>query len=218
MEPPGPKRELKRPPSPKRLATEERLKRAVGEVLRKSGVQGLGINAVAAEAKVDKVLIYRYFGGLPELLAAYGERTEFWPDLPELLGDDVSALLTGSYGDIAENLLRRYFAALTKRPVTLKLLAWECVESTPLTEALEAVRERRSETLFSALGEMGLVLPAQIRTAAILFSAALQYLAIRRRDLPVFGGLSIQDDRGMERIFSDIKKLFDALGASLQAD
>jgi AcrR family transcriptional regulator len=51
-----------------RAATEERILTAVGEVLARDGFAAIGVNAIARQAGVDKVLIYRYFGGLPELL------------------------------------------------------------------------------------------------------------------------------------------------------
>ena len=66
-------------PKPPRLATQRernrdetsaRLLAAVGEVLARDGFAALGVNAVAKQAGVDKVLIYRYFGGLPELIQA----------------------------------------------------------------------------------------------------------------------------------------------------
>jgi hypothetical protein len=56
------------PRSRDRAATEERILAAVGQVLARDGFGAIGVNAIAREAGVDKVLIYRYFGGLPELL------------------------------------------------------------------------------------------------------------------------------------------------------
>lgn len=55
-----------------RAATEERILAAVGQVLARDGFAAGGVNAVAREAGVDKVLICRYFGGLPGLLRAWG--------------------------------------------------------------------------------------------------------------------------------------------------
>jgi AcrR family transcriptional regulator len=44
--------------------TSKRLISAVGSLLAKKGFKGIGVNAVAREAGVDKVLFFRYFGGL----------------------------------------------------------------------------------------------------------------------------------------------------------
>jgi hypothetical protein len=45
---------------------------------------------VAREAGVDKVLIYRYFGGVDELLGAFGQSGDFWPSVAQVIGDDPS--------------------------------------------------------------------------------------------------------------------------------
>jgi hypothetical protein len=67
-------------------ATEERILAAVGEVLARDGFGALGVNAIAREAGVDKVLIYRYFGGLPELLRLWGASGRFWPTVQRAAG------------------------------------------------------------------------------------------------------------------------------------
>ena len=50
-----------------RQATEMTLITAVNDIIEESGFEGLGINAVAAKAKVSKMLIYRYFNSLDGL-------------------------------------------------------------------------------------------------------------------------------------------------------
>ena len=57
--------------------SKEKLIQAVGRVIAQVGFQSLGVNQVAREAGVDKKLIYRYFGGLRGLVAAYGQTVDF---------------------------------------------------------------------------------------------------------------------------------------------
>ena len=51
--------------------TKQSLLDAVDSLVEESGYEALGINAVAAKAGVSKMLIYRYFGSLEGLIAAY---------------------------------------------------------------------------------------------------------------------------------------------------
>ena len=208
---PTSRRNSKHTPSRKRQGTEQRLIAAVGAVLEASGVKGIGVNRIAAEAGVDKALIYRYFGGLTGLLTAYGETAAFWPDLDELLGPSKGDLHTLGNGKLAARILSNYAEALRRRPVTRALLAWECVERTPLTAALEAVRERRSDELFAALETIGIPLAPHLKTAAVLFSAALQYLVIRADSLEIYGGLDIGDDAGWKAIKTHIECIFETM-------
>ena len=63
--------------------TKQKILQAVGKLLATGG--GLGVNVIAREAGVDKVLIYRYFGGLPELLRAFMTSGEFWPEFEDVM-------------------------------------------------------------------------------------------------------------------------------------
>ena len=66
-----------------RQATEMTLITAVNDIIEESGFEGLGINAVAAKAKVSKMLIYRYFNSLDGLIAAYIQQNDYWINFDE---------------------------------------------------------------------------------------------------------------------------------------
>lgn len=67
-----------------RQQTESRIQEAALRILRRDGFEGWGVNHIAREAGVDKVLLYRYFNGIEGLLARTIEAVAFWPD-PEAL-------------------------------------------------------------------------------------------------------------------------------------
>ena len=126
-----------------RQETEARLIEAVGQLLASQGTAGLGINAIAREAGVNKALIYRYFESLEGLLKAFGASQNFWPDLEEVLGVQPELLLQESPARILSQILRNHCEALLKRPLTIELLAQECVSRDALTAILEEIRESR---------------------------------------------------------------------------
>ena len=57
--------------------TKQCLLDAVDSLVEESGYEALGINAVAAKAGVSKMLIYRYFGSLEGLIAAYIQQYDY---------------------------------------------------------------------------------------------------------------------------------------------
>jgi len=59
-------------------ATKRKLLNAVGVIIRRDGFAGLGVNKVARMSRVSKILIYRYFGGFNQLIAAYIKEKDFW--------------------------------------------------------------------------------------------------------------------------------------------
>ena len=58
--------------------TEKRLLEAVSKIIEEEGFTQIGINRIAKKAQCDKVLIYRYFGGLDGLLAAWAKQYDFY--------------------------------------------------------------------------------------------------------------------------------------------
>jgi AcrR family transcriptional regulator len=198
----------------RRVRTEARLCECVGELLREGGPAAITVAAVAARADADKVLIYRYFEGLEGLMAAYAAGSDFWPTLDEILGPDRALLAAPDHAHVAAQVLSNYAAALRRRPVTLDLLAWECAHRNALTEAMETVRERRSTELFAALAEAGFPLGGALPAVSALFAAAINYLAMRGRQIEVFAGLPAQTDDDWQRIVSAIEAAFRAMMAS----
>lgn len=62
-----------------RLRTTERILEGARAALLERGWQGWGINAISARAGVQKVLIYRYFGGMEGLCAALAGEALVFP-------------------------------------------------------------------------------------------------------------------------------------------
>lgn len=129
-----------------RDATKARLIRAVEELIALDGFGVVGINAVARRAGADKVLIYRYFGGLAALLAAYAEEGDFWWRVDDLLAEPLPGRADeeGLPACLA-TVFARHAAFLRDHPVTLEVIAWEMSERNELTQGLESVRESRSQ-------------------------------------------------------------------------
>jgi AcrR family transcriptional regulator len=192
------------PRSRDRAATEERILAAVGEVLARDGFAGVGVNAIAREAGVDKVLIYRYFGGLPELLRIWGASGRFWPSVDELLGHDAQAVRALPMPQRYALFFDRFIDALRARPLTLEILAAEMVERNELTAILEAEREEwgaQAEALFG--GEEFQRLP-HLRGITLLLVVGVQYLLVRARKTRLFSGIDVGSDAGWRAIKASV--------------
>lgn len=181
----------------------------MGQVLAREGFGGIGVNAIAKQAGVDKVLIYRYFGGLPELLAFYGGSGQFWPGVDELL-DPETAAPPPPLVQRLDVLLERFIAALQRRPLTIEILAWETVERNELTAVLESVREDWGRELETRLRARHPDISGDIPALMIVFTAAIQYLLVRARTIRVYGGIDLHTQAGWTRLRA-------AMGEALRA-
>ena len=187
------------PPARNREATRRLLIVAVGDVLRDKGFTGLGVNAVARQAGVDKVLIYRYFGGLPGLIKAFGQKGDFWPSIEELAGGDIDSFrrlpLEAKLTALGCNFLR----GIRRRPLTQEIMAWEMVERNDLTEELEIIRETRmlrfAELFLPADGAR-----ADLMAIMAIFGAGISYLVCRSRKIRWYNGIDLDSENGWQRI------------------
>ena len=190
-----------------RAATEARLLAAVGAVLARDGFGAVGVNAVAREAGVDKVLIYRYFGGLAELLAAWGRSGQFWPRVDELLGADAKAFLALPLADRYTRFFEHFVDGLRARPLTLEILAAEIVERNELTAILETEREAWGEQASRLLGGKEFERRPELQGLTLLLVAGVQYLVVRSRSIRIFGGIDIRSDAGWRALKASVREL-----------
>lgn len=193
-------------PERNRELTTQRLLAAVGEVLAREGFAALGVNAVAREAGVDKVLIYRYFGGLPGLLAAWGRSGQFWPTVDELLAHE-PGLLALPAAERYARFFEHFIDALRERPLTLEVLAAEVQHRNELTAVLEAEREAWGEQAFRTLGGPEFAARPEMRGLTLLLVAGVQYLLLRSRRIRLFGGLDLHQDAAWDELKASLRAL-----------
>jgi len=182
-----------------REATRVRLIRAVGTLLARDGFKGVGVNAVAREAGVDKVLIYRYFGGLPELITAFGREGNFWPSIKELAGGDVEAYSRLPVTEQLSQLSRNFMNAIRKRPITQEILAWEMVERNELTAELETIRENTMMNFFDMFFPSTDAGP-DIAAMGAIIGGGVSYLVSRARQISIYNGVNLNTETGWLRL------------------
>lgn len=96
-----------------RALTERKLLDAVAYIVKNRGFAALGVNKIAKQAGVSKILIYRYFGSYDLLLKACVREKDFWSNhiskLPvmdytsESLQEQVRDLLIAQFSDFYEH-------------------------------------------------------------------------------------------------------------------
>ena len=186
-----------------RERTKARIIDAVAGLLTRSGFRAVGINAVAEEAGVDKVLIYRYFGGLEGLLSVVAAEPDLWPTVDEVLAEAGidEAGHTGTLADAVAPLLGAYMRLLGRRPAALEAIAWGVAEQNPLSDALA---RRRSQWGGEVAGRVfrGRKAPAErdIQAVIAVLLAAVDHLMAVARLGEAFNGVELDTDAGRRRI------------------
>ena len=189
-------------------ATRAKFLGAVGALLRKDGLQALGVNAIAKKAGRDKVLLYKYFGDLDGLYARFAATAGLFPDLKEMLGPLASRAGKMKSLDLAKAVASGYLREIRKRPLTLEILRWELVVQNPLTKALSDFRTRQTQE-FNALMRS----PPGVDMAAVtsLLYGGMVYLLLKAAAPEKFNGLDLGDHATWARVEKTVHLLLEKL-------
>ncbi|MBP5369506.1 MAG: TetR/AcrR family transcriptional regulator [Bacteroidales bacterium] len=188
-----------------REQTEKKILEAVGKIVESNGFEAVGVNAVAAESGVSKVLIYRYFGSIDQLLAKYVEQNDFW------LNYQFENIPSGDVKSFATGIFREYVNLLRNTPSLRRLYRWELTSQHPSIAILRQKREETAlkiiETVCKASGEEF----DHVAGISTLITASISYLCILAENCGVYNSLQIDSESGWEKIIETIDFMFNKL-------
>lgn len=192
-----------------RKATEDQIVAAFERVLLRDGMQGLGVNAVAQEAGVNKVLIYRYFQGLPGLARYWASHGNFWPSELELIGSDPEAFSELPVVERVCTVMCNYLYAIRKRPLTIQLLTGELQNETEITRAIADGLSIPGKGLadYVRLEEADEDIGEKVWRLVLIINALAVYLAVRERNSPNYHGMDLKDDDSWEYLRDTVREI-----------
>jgi hypothetical protein len=193
--------------------TKLRILQAVGKLVAESGFSSLGINAIAREAGVDKVLIYRYFTDLPTLLRTFGQEGNYLASTSAPPGFDKIESLP----ELLSHALIFFQKELRDRPITQEIILWDLVEDNELTQELIKVREetRVARTNFF-YDKFDIPADQDVTALMTILGCGITYLILRSKNKPIYAGLDFSTEDGWERLESIVSKIIYAVVSDTQ--
>lgn len=186
-----------------RQATEQVLLDAVRELVEESGFENVGVNAVATRAGVSKILIYRYFGSLDGLIAAYIRQYDFWINFDEELPDRQHV------GEFVKKMFRGQVALLQENYTLNRLYRWELTTDNAVIRELREKREAKGCWLVDAVSRLTGHPRKEIAVVATLINTSICYLALLAENCAEYNGIRIQEDAGWRQLEEGIDTLID---------
>ncbi len=182
-----------------REATEQRLLDAIGEMIAQDGFEQIGINAVAKQSGVSKILIYRYFDSVDGLMAAYIRRNDFWINfsIDKPADTDLATYLTG--------ILRQQVHILRHNHTLRRLYRWELSSKNDFIVALREQRETAGLKLIDKVAQLSGLPHHQVASLATVFTASITYLVMLEEFCPVYNGIAINQDQGWDLFLEGIE-------------
>lgn len=186
--------------------TKRKLIDAVGEIFRKEGHAGLGVNKVAKEAGVTKKLIYDYFErDFNNLVEAYILETDYWmafaDKVQEMIGEKSYSENQKLITDILQNQFRYFF--LDKQ--MQKLILWEVSTDSPLMRSIHKARESMGQKLFEMTDQHFANTGVNFRAVAALLVGGIYYTILHSRfNGGIFSDIDISTESGREEMLKAI--------------
>ena len=187
-----------------RAESREKFLNALEELLLEDGE--LGINSLAEKAGLNKVLIYRYFGGWDGVLEEYAGRLSLWRDIRKEVEKGLEEDRWAGRKEAVGWIFKSYTQMLLTSPGALRILKEELWKPGPLSRKLEKEREeegvRLTALLQQAFGKG--VSPAGSESdwnaAGAFITAGLTYLLLKSTLVKDFNGIDISSKEGWDRV------------------
>lgn len=186
-----------------REQTEEKILEAVGSIIENQGFEKVGINAIATEAGVSKMLIYRYFGGVEELIAQYLIQKDYWANT------DAAMINPEAVGDSIKSMFRRQVEQLRNDITLRRLYRWELSTNNQNIRQLRNRREENGCRLIKMVSALTGCPDAQVAALASILSASISYLALLEDQCQSYNGICLQTDEGWNQLMQGIEMIID---------
>lgn len=184
-----------------KMVTRRKILDAVGRILAREGSSKIGINLIAKEAGIDKVMIYRYFGSLEKLLIAFGEDQQVWPPLELLLKKNTEPPKGNALEIAITGYLVNHLAEFRRDSIAKEITRWSLIDINALTNSISGEREKQCKNLMNQLPFDQNVNPDMDLTAIIsLLHAGITQLVLNAKYSDYYMGIDLKSARGWKRI------------------
>lgn len=196
--------------------TMERILRAMGDVMAEKGTKKAGINAVAEKAGVNKVLIYRYFGGWNGLLEAYVQRGFFLSMFNDRFLDTVpSNPAPEERSKVWTDYVIKVAREFRSRKSSQELIRWEMQNGeTELARRLSTFRNESYKKIVDKLAPFPSYDPTAL-TAIIL--GGVTYLTLVSNNRTKILDIDVSTEEGWERIETAVRRIMSSLNIALES-
>jgi AcrR family transcriptional regulator len=193
-----------------RQLTMERILGAMGEVMAERGTRKAGINAVAERAGINKVLIYRYFGGWNGLLEAYVQRGHFLSVFNENYLESVpTELPANDRSDVWAQYVVTFMNEFRDRKSAQELVRWEM--SNGETEIARRLSDFRNESFHKLLTKLAPEPEQDPSAITALMIAGVTYLGLIAEQSDKVLDINLHTEEGWHRMETAIKRIFHGL-------
>ncbi len=190
-----------------RAQTEQRLIDAVHELITDVGFNRVGINRIAQHARVNKILIYRYFGGLDGLIKAYYEKYQPVASAPLIDSERLKGVPLEEFFKACCDFIIAEFRLLRANPQAQEVLRNDLLGSRPGTP--NPIAFQKEEQIRIMVEKLSNLIQSQYgRSFAAVIISGMTMLTFMAQDKRTVMGIEMGTDEAWEEIEQTIQRVF----------
>ncbi|MBO0930403.1 TetR/AcrR family transcriptional regulator [Fibrella aquatilis] len=193
-----------------RLQTENRLIDAIHELLTEEGISQIKINRVAQHAKVNKILIYRYFGGIEGLLNAYYKKYKPVIDTPPIDIERLKGAPLDEFFQACCEYVITEFRQLRNNPQAQSFLKNDLMAYQP--GVVSPFADQKSTQFLAMIDELSELIQSENgRAFSAIIVSGMTLLTFMAQDKRTVFGVDLSTEEGWANIESALQRIYQAL-------
>lgn len=179
--------------------TEKRLINAVSTIIENEGFAKVGINKVAREAGCDKVLIYRYFGGIEGLLSAWATQNDFYTTAYDTFYKEIQIAKKEEVQELTKKVLIGQLHFFRESIMMQELILWELSGNSKF-KIVQDIREQNGNKLQQVFNDkLGLDNEESNIYITVLITA-IEFIVLYTRQYRMFNKIDFSKQESWERL------------------
>lgn len=173
--------------------SEKQLLEAVSTIIAEEGFSKIGINRIARTAGCDKVLIYRYFGGLDGLITAWAKKHDFYMQAFDAFAHKIETIGKVDLRELTKEILLSQLRFTRGDKMHQELLRWELSGGLKF-EAIRHLREEHGYRLQKTLERKAGIEDAHFSMYITFLIASIDYTVLSTLEYPRFNGIDFSEE------------------------
>lgn len=169
--------------------SEKRLINAVSIIIEDEGFSKLGINKIARTAECDKVLIYRYFGGLDGLLVEWARKNDFYTAAYDKFYNELESIDKSQIPALTKKILISQLHFLRENKLMQEALVWELTGHSKF-KILQTIREENGAKLQRIMNDKFDIHSDKINLYLTIIISAIDFIVIYTRHYPILNDVN----------------------------
>ena len=191
-----------------RKVTERKLIEAVGEIIKTKGFSALQISKIARLADVDRKLVYRYFGNLPNLVEAYIIENDYWMVFSDILKEVIQESGPSKHQATMIAILQNQFLYFYTRKEMQRLILLEISQQNDMMRSIHKAREAHGQAMLEGLDAHFADSEVDIRPISALLVGGIYYAVLHaRHNGGMIAGIDINTEAGQMSILNALKQI-----------